>query len=71
MFEGVNLSRTRKKERGNGLKTIYDNVKKDKHIANFTLITNKLMVKLSTEEDQFIVLQTPFNGTLYSWDLQP
>lgn len=58
--------------RGHGLKTIYQIVKHDKYIKNFTLLSNDIKAKIEYNTvDRIEKINTNFRGTLYYWELIP
>lgn len=72
IFSGVPKTSTKKNERGKGIKNIYNKVKNNPKIANFTLISNDVKAKVSYNgEDSIVKIQKNFNGTLYYWELIP
>ncbi len=71
IFKGNTRTRTKEEKRGKGLNTIYNLVKSDKTIQNFTIITNDVFAIIEQDkEDVYKKLKTPFKGTLYYWELR-
>ena len=69
LFSGeIYTSRLRDKKRGQGLPSILE-LSKNKHIKNFTIITNN--VKINLPNLNSTPLKNRFNGTLLHWELHP
>lgn len=72
IYSGETETSTNLPERGRGLLNIYNLVKRNSNIKNFTLITNDIKTKISyNTDDEIIKLENNFDGTLYYWELTP
>ena len=71
IFEGEQISVTKRKERGRGLNHIHNLVKNDINIKNFTLISNDVIAIIDKEKVSINKLENNFYGTLFYWELIP
>ncbi len=72
IFSGDVKTSTNKPERGRGINNIYNLVKGEAGIRNFSLITNNVHSKIGyNTPDQIITISQDFPGTLYYWELVP
>ena len=73
IFAGERKTSTFNQEgRGQGLNYIYKLAKSDKHIRNFTLLSNNIMAKIAHRKtDRIEVLKSDFRGTMYYWEIVP
>ena len=72
IFKGERQSSTKLPGRGYGLNNIYNLVKENETIANFTMLTNDIMAKIGYNTTDVIKKnKTNFRGTMYYWELTP
>ncbi len=73
IFKGERRTSTKNlRGRGQGLNYIYQLVKKDGTIKNFTLISNDIIAKIGYNTgDKIVKMNKNFIGTMYYWEIAP
>ncbi len=72
IFQGERTTSSDKLGRGLGLRNIYLRVKSEKHINNFTIISNNVIAKIGYNiQDNIELLDCDFEGTLFYWEFTP